>query len=98
MQKTTFLSLLAGIVLTVVLLLFYVSREVSLTELRLELPKESKDLKEILEGNTSLQYEIDRLENPARLMQLMRQPEFSHLKYPLENEVIVIRNAEDDES
>lgn len=98
MKKNHFVPLLLGIVITVVLLLLYVNAEVTLTELRLELPKESKELKEILEGNTALQYEIDRLENPARLMQLMRAPEFSHLKYPLEDEVIVIRDAEDDES
>ncbi|MEI6531539.1 MAG: hypothetical protein WCN87_01815 [Chlamydiota bacterium] len=95
MQKQTFWALLLGIIFTVALLLFYVNQAVSLTELRLELPKESKELKEILEGNTSLQYEIDRLENPARLMQLMHQPEFSHLKYPLESEVIILYDEPD---
>jgi hypothetical protein len=97
MKKTLFFPLVFGIVFTVVLLLVYVNASVKLTELRLELPKESKELRETLERNTSLQYEIDRLENPARLMQIMRQPEFSHLKYPLESEVIFI-DARDNES
>lgn len=98
MKRSSFFALFFGIILTVTLLLIYLSASVKLTELRLELPQENKELKEILERNTSLQYEIDRLENPARLMQLMRQPEFSHLKYPLESEVIVIPDARDNES
>lgn len=95
MKKSTFFSCLAGLLLTTFLLLVYVNEEVKLTELRLELPKETKALKEILEANMALQYEIDRLENPARLMQLLRQPEFSHLKYPLESEVIILSQSDD---
>ncbi|MCX6995413.1 MAG: hypothetical protein NTY13_06405 [Chlamydiae bacterium] len=95
MQKQTLWALIFAIIFTVVLLLIYVNQAVTLTELRLELPKDSKELKELLEGNTSLQYEIERLENPARLMQLMHQPEFSHLQYPLASEVIILYNEPD---
>ena len=90
MHKKTFFTAFFAIVFTTVLMLFYVDAQVELTELQLELPKLSKELKEITEGNRALQYEIDRLENPARLMQLLRQPEFSNLQYPCENEVILV--------
>lgn len=58
-------------------------------EERLKIPIVKKELRELREKNTLLQYEIDRFENPSHLMSLSRKSEFSHLKYPTSNEVVI---------
>lgn len=68
----------------------YIEKQNSLTELRLAIPALAKEVNAIQEENTRLTYEIERFENPIVLMELMRQPEFSHLKYPYLNEEIFL--------
>lgn len=60
-----------------------------LTGLRLAIPILEKDVKEIAEENTRLQFEIDRFESPAHLLELARKPEFGHLKYPYADDIII---------
>lgn len=62
-----------------------------LTELQLAIPALSKELQEIKEKNLELRYEIERFESPLHLMELSRQPEFGHLKYPSINEVTILK-------
>ena len=71
-------------------LLLYIDRLNDLTRLRLEIPVHLKELKTLREENQRLQYEIDQFESPLYLMELLKKPEFSNLKFPKENEVIVI--------
>jgi hypothetical protein len=61
------------------------------TDLRIRLPLLSKEVKRIQGENTRLQYEIDEFENPNRLMELARKSEYSHLKQPMMNDVIVVK-------
>ncbi|MCB1113910.1 MAG: hypothetical protein KDK62_04055 [Chlamydiia bacterium] len=74
-------------------LLFYIDRLNQLTQLRLEIPQHVKELKIVQEENEALQYEIDRFESPIYLMELLKKPEYSHLKFPRKSEVIVIEEA-----
>lgn len=60
----------------------YIDKQNDLTELRLALPALTKNVRSIQEENTRLKYEIESFESPIHLMELMRKPEFGHLKYP----------------
>jgi hypothetical protein len=68
----------------------YIDKQNELTELRLAIPALSKELKSIQEENNRLRYEIERLESPIVLMEIMNKPEFTHLKYPYTNEIIFL--------
>jgi len=68
----------------------YITKQNSITELRLLIPMVAKELEAIEQENTCLQFEIDQFENPQHLMELANQPQFSHLKHPLLNEIITI--------
>ena len=68
----------------------YIDRQNDLVELRLQHPALAKDVKAIQEENIRLQYEIDRFESPIHLMELSRNPEFSHLKFPYAKDVIML--------
>ena len=61
-----------------------------LTELQLAIPSLEKEVQDLKEKNLELQYEIERFESPLHLMELARQPEFGHLKYPSFDEVTVL--------
>lgn len=75
-------------------LFFYIDKQNELTELRLAIPALSKEVKNIQEENIRLRYEIERFESPIHLMELMRKPEFSHLKFPyLKDEVFLPKAA-----
>lgn len=62
----------------------------ALTELQLTIPAISKEVQSINEDNIRMQYEIDQFESPVHLVELLRQPEFGHLKYPSLNAVITL--------
>ena len=72
-----------------------VSHQNALTTLRLEIPPLAKEARKIQEDNARLEYEIDRFENPIHLMQLQRQPEYSHLKHPLTKDIIILPAGEE---
>lgn len=65
-----------------VFLLAYIEKQNELTELRLAIPAIDKEVKALTEENIRLTYEVEQFESPIHLMELMRKPEFSHLKYP----------------
>lgn len=69
-------------------LYLYLQKQNEITNLRLQIPKLSKQLEFLSSKNTNLQFEIDRFENPLNLIQLSRKPEFSHLKHPLAKDII----------
>lgn len=66
----------------------YIDKLNALTELRLSVPALAKEVKEIHEKNLELQYEIEQFDNPLRLLELLRTPEFEYLKYPSLDKVI----------
>lgn len=71
----------------------YIDKQNAVTRLRLEIPVLSKQIKDIRECNTRLQYEIDLFESPENLMQLARSSEFAHLKHPMFKEILTMEQG-----
>lgn len=89
-QGTVFVQILLCIFAAGIALYAYIDKQNDLTELRLVIPTLGKEVKRIQKENIRLQYEVDRFESPIHLMELLRKPEFSHLKYPHVDDVVVI--------
>lgn len=71
-------------------LYIYIDKQNDLTELKMELPSLSKEVRKIEEENAHFTLKIEQLENPSRLLELLREKEFSHLRYPCAHDVIII--------
>lgn len=71
-------------------LFLHIHKKNQITAMQLAIPALDSQVKILSEENERLQYEIDRFESPLHLMELLRKPEFSHLKYPFAKDVIVI--------
>lgn len=69
----------------------YLEKQNDYTKLRIELPTLAKEVRLLEEEIASLQYEVERFENPKHLMELAKRPEFSYLKYPILNDVVVLK-------
>lgn len=76
----------------------YIDKQNSLTELRRTIPEVEKEVRYMQEENTQLRYAIDQFESPVHLMELARQPEFGHLKYPSLDKVEILTTTEPTES
>lgn len=72
----------------------YLQQQNDLTKLRIRIPELAKEVRLIEEENARLKLEIDRYENPKHLMELARRPEFSHLKHPLLDDILVVKAGE----
>lgn len=68
----------------------YIDKQNDLTELKIKVPELAAKLRTLEEDNAQLSLEIERLENPTRLIALLKEKEYSHLHYPYLNEVMVI--------
>ena len=90
MSKGLLFRLLLCIITLGLFFYAYVDKQNSLTELKMQIPKLSKDLKELQEEKVSLTFAIDQFENPQNILQKTRLSEFSHLKYPISREVIIL--------
>ncbi|MCB1106793.1 MAG: hypothetical protein KDK76_01695 [Chlamydiia bacterium] len=69
----------------------YIDKQNDLTELKMEVPELMRTLHILEEENSQLSLEIESLENPSRLIALLREKEYSHLHYPYVNEVMVLK-------
>ena len=69
----------------------YISKQNTITILRLEIPNIAKEVEEICQENSRLRFEIDKFENPVHLIDLSRNPEYRHLKHPLLKDIIEIK-------
>ena len=85
MKRLLFCILLTGITLYAI-----VREQNHLMKLRLEIPHVKRELKALDEENRRLKFEIERFESPVHLQQLMRRPEFSHLKHPKNEDVVAL--------
>jgi hypothetical protein len=90
MNTAVFVRILVCIAVMGCFLYAYISKQNSITELRLHIPVAARELERVLQENTQLQFEIDQFENPQHLMELASQPQFSYLKYPLLDEIITL--------
>lgn len=73
-------------------LYFYIQKQNELVELRMKLPALEKEVNALTEEINRLQYEIDRFESPIHLMELRKNPEYSHLKFPELKNVIIVES------
>ena len=76
-----------------VFLYSYIDKQNAVTRRRLEIPVLAKEIKDLKEENTRLQYEIDLFESPEHLMELARHSEYSHLKHPMLKEIITMQEG-----
>lgn len=90
MSKGLLIRLLICIFILGGFLYTYIDKQNDLTELKMEIPKLVKSLKQLEEENAHRSLEIEQLESPDRLIKLLRQQEYSHLRYPYIDEVVVI--------
>jgi hypothetical protein len=74
----------------------YVSKHNVLTEKRMRVPLLAKELQAVDEQNVRLRFSIEKFESPLHLMELVRKPEFSHLKHPVWTDIIVVGKEEED--
>ena len=72
------------------LLYTYIDKLNSLTELKMEIPDLAYQVKKLEEEIDEISFEIERFETPAHLVQLLSEKEWSHLRYPTKDEVVVI--------
>ncbi len=89
-MKFLSIRLLICIALACLTLSMVIDKQNEITELRLKIPLIAKEVKTLQDENTSLVYEIERFESPIHLMELSRNPEFGHLKHPLNKDVKII--------
>lgn len=71
----------------------YLEKQNELTQIKIQLPELEKRLGAIQEESRRLRYEIDQFENPTALIELVRRPEFGHLKHPLLREILTVPEA-----
>lgn len=90
MSKGLLIRLLICVFILGGFLYTYIDRQNDLTELKMEIPKLAKSLKQLEEENAHLYLEIERLESPDRLIKLLRQKEYSHLRYPYVDEIVKV--------
>lgn len=68
----------------------YLEAHNEVTKLRMELPKLTKQLRNIEEENLRFRYEIESFERPDHLMALIKTQEFSHFHYAQDQEILTI--------
>lgn len=81
---------LVCLILAGITLYAFVENQNRVNELKLAIPQIAKKVKNIKEQNNSLVYEIEQFESPIHLMELARKPEYTHLKYPYNKDVMII--------
>lgn len=93
--RLLFAQILICIFVAAVTMFAHIKKRNELTRLSLVLPRIESEVKKLQRENMRLQYEIDSFENPIRMMEFARQPDLGHLKYPYENEVIILKEGKD---
>jgi hypothetical protein len=71
----------------------YLDKQNSCTELKMHLPKLTKEIQAINEVNANLQYQIECFENPQNLLSLASSKEYAHLKFPFMEEVLTLKEG-----
>lgn len=71
----------------------YLGKQNELAQIKVQLPELEKRLLVIQEENRRMAYEIEGLENPSRLIEIVHRPEFGYLKHPLLREILTVPEA-----
>ena len=62
-----------------------------LTTMRIEIPQIQQEISMINEEIDRLNYEFKLIENPRHLLHIAKYAEFADLKFPLEDEVLILQ-------
>lgn len=89
-SKKLYAKIFVCIIITGFSFYAYIFKQNELTELRLVIPSLAKEVRSLQEENNRLRYDIDQFESPIHLMELMRMPEFSSLKFGYNKDVIIL--------
>ena len=76
----------------------YLDKQNKLTFYNIKLTRAEKAIFNIKQEMNHLQYEVNKFESPENLIKIMNSMDFSHMSYPLSNEVIFINMEDDDMS
>ena len=68
----------------------YMEKQNEITSLKFEVPFIAKEIEDLKEEIKKMKYEVEMFENPVYLMQLIRNPEYGHLKHPIIDDVLTI--------
>ena len=71
----------------------YLDKHNTCTELKMHLPKLTKEIQAIQEVNANLEYQIECFENPQHLLSMAGRPEYAHLKFPFTQEVLTVKEG-----
>ncbi len=71
-------------------LYLYIDKINAQTAIRLRIPALEKEIDELMENSVQLAYRVENFNNPQHLLELAEQPEYSHLKFPFVEDVMVI--------
>jgi cell division protein FtsL len=81
MNLSLFIRLFFILFFSTLFLYFYIDKQNQITRLRLTIPTIEQEIEELKQETVQLHYEIDQKESPERLLSLLKQPEYSHLKF-----------------
>ncbi len=90
MNKSLMFKILLCLLVFGLCLYSYMDKQNELTSLKIELPKIAKEINDTKEEIKKMKYEIEMFESPAHLMELVRKPEFGHLKHPFVDDVLTL--------
>ncbi|MBI5345845.1 MAG: hypothetical protein HZB76_01700 [Chlamydiae bacterium] len=93
MNRGLFLKIMICIFVFSLSLFSYVDKKNGLTTYKIEVPKLAREINTLKQQIKKLQYEVDQFENPTNLMQLAQRPEFNHLRHPLVDEVLTLKEG-----
>lgn len=90
MNKSIMSKILICLFVFGVCLYSYIEKQNELTSLKIAIPKVAKEIDDLKIEIKKISYEVEMFENPAYLMQLIRQPQFAHLKHPFVEDVLTM--------
>ena len=93
MISSIFLRLFACLSIFSFSIYSYLDKQNSCTELKMHLPKLTKEIQAIREVNANLVYQIECFENPQHLLSLASRSEYAHLKFPFTQEVLTVKEG-----
>lgn len=65
-----------------------------LTAMRIQIPQIVQEIAVVNEEIDRLDFEFQSIENPVHLLYLAKNAEYSDLKYPLEEDILVVNTAQ----
>ena len=94
MNKGIFFRIFICIALGGFCLYSYLDLQNEITQLRISIPQLTSEVRRIEEENTHLLYKIEKFESPENLIHIAKQSEFAHLKFPVNQEVVTLRQSD----